>query len=107
MRVLITLVALLLAGCTSTTDLATETIYLQNADGEVVQCGPYGGGEISGSERFRRVMQGASEGYRGRGREYLDSLKEPHLTRLRQCLFDYQMAGYGRIPAPPEPEPSS
>ena len=95
MKVTITLIALLLAGCTSTPGWQTETIYLQNTDGEVVQCGPYGdGGKVSASQRVVRVLsEGPNE--RIQKREYL-------FLELRQCVTDYQQAGYKRIKTLPD-----
>ena len=65
-KLLIIVVAFSLTGC-----IMAETVYLQDDDGNIVQCGPY--------------------------REITAALSQ---ANLRNCVNDYQLAGYERIPAP-------
>ena len=65
------ILALGLAGCAS-----SQTVYLQNTQGEQVQCGPYTnyGNIASASQTAQR--------------------------KLRYCIEDFQSQGYVRIPNP-------
>jgi len=59
------------AGCAS-----SETVYLANANGQKVQCGPYRGyGSLPMQARQAQIS-------------------------LRDCVDDYQRQGYNRVPGP-------
>lgn len=62
---------LVLALCSCAT---SETVYLKNAGGQTVKCGPYQG--------------------LGRNADILNRAK------VRDCVSDYQRAGYERVPGP-------
>jgi len=64
--------ALGLAGCAVT----SETVYLENAQGERVQCGPYTG-DIA-----------------------VIGTPTPPGVRLRDCIDDFQRQGYERVQGP-------
>lgn len=64
------LLLLLLGGCAT----ASETVYLARTDGQRAQCGPY-------SESM--MAPGDNQAHND--------------ARLRQCVRDYQMAGYERV----------
>ena len=67
----ILLLAIFLYGCAM-----SETVYLQNAEGELVQCGPY--------TNYGNIPNA------------VDSTR----TQLRDCVGDYQRQGYERVPEP-------
>lgn len=69
-------VLVLLGGCAAD----TETVYLANPQGQRVQCGPY-----------KDDLIGNTGGANGLER------------RLRQCVEDYQRAGYQRVMGPTAP----
>lgn len=58
-----------------------EIIFLQNAAGEIVQCGPYSAGLYTAVERQAAARQ------------------------LRECVADYQRGGFERIPRPSQALP--
>ena len=67
----IILMAIGLAGCA-----ISETVYLQNASSQTVQCGPYTDyGDISSANVTTQ-------------------------NELRDCITDYQRQGYERVPDP-------
>ena len=66
MRNLLIFLVFPLANC-----ITLETVYLQDEDGNVVQCGPY--------------------------RDFAGAARQ---ANLRNCVNDYQLAGYERIPEP-------
>lgn len=53
---------------------AAEVVYLRKAGGETVKCGPY----HSATNNQERLA----------------------LTSLRECVSDYQLQGYNRVPGP-------
>ena len=65
------LLALGLAGC-----VTSEKVYLKNADGHTVTCGPY-----------------TAKG----GLPQQEMMAQP---KLRDCVADYQRQGYERVPNP-------
>ena len=72
------ILALGLAGCA--TRLPGETVFLENASGERVQCGPYTVAAIDAS----LVVQA----------------RQVQALQLRDCIEYFQAAGYQRIPTP-------
>lgn len=72
------LLPLLLSACAS-----SEIIYMKNVAGEVVRCGPYTVSSMGGSPGS--LMGGIDQGGR---------------SQLRQCVGDYEVAGYRRTPGP-------
>ena len=70
-RILVALAILPLAACAS-----SETVYLKNATGQTVQCGPY-----SGVGSLPAQAAQADE-------------------KLRGCIYDYQRQGYERTSTP-------
>ena len=70
-RIGLVLITMGLVGCAT-----SETVYLRNAAGHTVQCGPYTPGGIGPPAAM--VAQ----------------------AELRHCVTDYQRQGYERIPTP-------
>ncbi len=70
-KVVIILTLVALAGCAT-----SELVYLQNASGLKVQCGPYT--DYGNVSRANMVAH----------------------KKLRDCISDYQRQGYERIPGP-------
>ena len=74
-RFTLALVALLVSGCLST----TEIVHLKNSQtGQVIQCGPYDLYDIS------------------KGGKIANAARED----LRYCVNDYQSQGFVRVPKP-------
>ncbi len=71
MRATIILMAIGLAGCTT-----SEIVYLQNASSQTVRCGPY-----------------TNYGH-------IPSANVTTQNELRDCIADYQRQGYERVPGP-------
>lgn len=81
------LAVLFLGACAS-----GETIYMQNAAGHRVQCGPYGGGFVIAPPGD------ATSAARDYGRQ--------DAQKMRDCTNDFQRQGYRRIDinSPPPPK---
>lgn len=90
------LAGLLLAGC-SQKPVQSEIIYLARGDA-VVKCGPY-----VAERNLGRALERAGAGFQGNLARYdaahASEVVTP-ITQLRQCVMDYQKAGYERVPAP-------
>ena len=72
MRTATVLMLIGLAGCGTT----SETVFLQNAAGQNVQCGPY--------TAYGNIPKA----------------NESTQQQLRDCIGDYQRQGYERVPGP-------
>jgi len=72
MRIFLSTIACVVLCCCAT----SEVIYLKNANGQTVQCGPYAG---YGSLPAQAAQADA---------------------KLRGCVSDYQRQGYERVPGP-------
>ncbi len=97
---------LVLGGCTTTNSrpyLQTETVYLQTEDGLVAQCGPYiytSADARRDLHRWKAVADDLADGTAATV-NYDHRLRQAMEKMLRQCVNDYLVSGYRRIPAPP------